>query len=161
MNQLDSSIKTKLLFESKERFSSNADNTVLQIDNEPYSFRISKTKMYVFDQDDLIDFLAWYWFNEKESFLVDLSDIDHKTQWKYFCDNNPGFIHLYPNPDSFTTNVYENVNLVNIYDNLVMVNGINHFINHVVLNKYKRMGIKKLNNIYYKFATNCGRQILF
>ncbi len=62
MNQLDSSIKTKLLFESKERFSSNADNTVLQIDNEPYSFRISKTKMYVSDQDDLIDFLAWYWF---------------------------------------------------------------------------------------------------
>jgi hypothetical protein len=158
MNHLSPQLQTKLLFESKERFFSS-NNNVIKIDNEPYSYYVAKTKMYVFDQNDLFDFLVWYWNNQKESFLVDLSDIDYEKPWKYFSNNNNGFVNLYPDADTFNSNVIENPNMVQIYDNLIAVNGIDDFINQVVLNKYKLMGIKKINNTYYKFATNCGTQI--
>ncbi len=161
MNQLANDVQTKLLYVSKDCFPNNVNNIVMKIINEPYSYQISKTKMYVFDINDLLNFLIWYWHNQKETFLFDMSSI-YKKQWKYFYDNNVGgvFKDLYPDADTFNSNVIENVNMVQIYENLIGFNGINDFINELVIPNYKSMDIKKYSNTYYKFATNCGTQIL-
>lgn len=159
MNQLDRQLKSKLIHVSKQYFPVNTNNNVIKINHEPYSYCISITKMYVFDQNDLVNFLIWYWNNYRESFLFDVYHISHKIQWKYFCDYNPGFIDLYPDTDTFRSNVFEQNDLVNIYSNLINVNGFNHFINNVVINNYKSMDIKKNYNKLYKFATDCGTQI--
>ncbi len=160
MNQLANDVQTKLLYVSKNYFG-NGNNIVAKIINEPYSYQISKTKMYVFDQNNLFNFLIWYWHNQKETFLFDLSEI-YKKQWKYFYDNDVDgvFKNLYPDANTFNSNVIENVNIVQIYDNLIAVNGINNFINELVIINYKSMDIQKYSNTYYKFATNCGIQII-
>ncbi len=157
MNQLANNVQTKLLLVSKDYFPSNVNN-VVQIANEPYSYQISKTKMYVFDLNDLSNFLTWYWNNHQESFLFDLSEIYHK-QWKYFYNTDNLFKNAYPDADTFYSNVIENANMVHIYDNIIAVNGINNFINQFVIPNYKSMDIKKYHNTYYKFAKNCGTQI--
>ncbi len=157
MNQLANDVQTKLLLVSKDYFPSNVNN-VVQIANEPYSYQISKTKMYVFDLNDLSNFLTWYWNNHQESFLFDLSEI-YEKQWKYFYNTDNLFKNVYPDADTFNSNVIENANMVHIYDNIIAVNGINNFINQFVIPNYKSMDIKKYHNTYYKFAKNCGTQI--
>lgn len=157
MNQLANNVQTKLLLVSKDYFPSNVNN-VVQIANEPYSYQISKTKMYVFDLNDLSNFLTWYWNNHQESFLFDLSEI-YEKQWKYFYNTDNLFKNVYPDADTFNSNVIENANMVHIYDNIIAVNGINNFINQFVIPNYKSMDIKKYHNTYYKFAKNCGTQI--
>ncbi len=160
MNHLSPQLQSKLLFVSKDCFPSKNNNVIkIDNDNEPYSYHVAKTKMYVFDQNDLGNFLLWYWHNDKESFLVDLSNIDYEKHWQYFSGNNQDFNIIYPDADTFNSNVIENPNMVQIYDNLITVNGIDHFINQVVIPNYKMIDIKKINNTYYKFATNCGTQI--
>jgi hypothetical protein len=49
--------------------------------------------------------------------------------------------------------------MVEIYDGLINVVGIDNFINCLIINKYKSMDFRKTNNIIYKFATDCGTQI--
>ncbi len=154
MNQLDKQLQTKLLYISNQYFSSNGNIDFIKIADEPYTYKISRTKMYVFNENELLDFLMWYWFNEQESFIFDSINIDYKKHWKYFSDNNPGFRNLYPDADTFNSNVIEQPNAFNTYNNLININGINHFINHVIIDKYKLMDIKKNKNVYYKFAKN-------
>ena len=146
------------MYNVKEYFDGN--NTFKKIENEPYSYQISKCKVYVFENTELMSFLDWYWVNQKESFLYDIcAYIDIDLQWKYFKDRIPGFINDYPNSDFFEKNIIEPANMVELYENLININGINDFLNNLIIKKYKQIQIKKLNNIYYKFATNCLEQI--
>jgi hypothetical protein len=144
---------------SKQYFPSNNNNNITKINNEPYSYKIGKIKMYVFDENELFNFLTWYWYNSKESFLTDFCNINYKIPWKYFCEKIHEFKTNYPNVDTYNSNIIEQANMVEIYDGLINVVGIDNFINCLIINKYKSMDFRKTNNIIYKFATDCGTQI--
>lgn len=156
----DNNTQSKLFYASNQYFPSHTiKKNIIKINNEPYSYWIDKTKMYVFEEDKLFDFLVWYWNFDKESFLIDFCDINYSIPWKYFCDKIPDFKTNYPNVDIYNSNIIEQANMVDIYDDLINVVGLDNFINCIVIKKYKTMGIKKTNNVLYKFATDCGKQI--
>ena len=157
--EIDKKILSKILNISKEYFPYKTNNNIIKINNEPYSYWIGKTKMYIFNQDELFNFLVWYWDNCRESFLVDFCNIDYDKPWKYFCEKVPGFKTNYPNVDIYNSNIIEQHNLVEIYDGLINIVGIDDFINCLIKQSIKSMGFRKTNNIIYKFATNCGTQI--
>lgn len=163
MSYLNKKIENKILYESYERFptNTNKNGTITKIVNEPYSYWVDKTKMYIFENDKLFEFLTWYWHNYKESFLIDFCDIEYEIPWKYFCKQIPNFKEKYLTVEQYDSNIIQQTYLIEIYDKLVNVVGLDNFINDVILskNKYKSMGFKKTNNVIYKFATNCGTQI--
>jgi hypothetical protein len=57
--------------------------------------------------------------------------------------------------------VIENNNFINIMKELIIESGgINKFINVVMINKHKSIGIKKRKDIKYKYATENRRHIM-
>ena len=163
MTYFEKKIEKKVLYESNQYFPShtNKKGNIIKIANEPYSYWIDKTKMYIFEDNELFNFLTWYWYNYTESFIFDFCNIDYEIPWKYFSDIVTNFKYNYPNLESYNTNIIQQPNLVSIYNNLINVNGINDFINNVIFknNNYKLMDFKKINNVIYKFATDSGTQI--
>jgi hypothetical protein len=156
----DNNTRSKLFYVSNQYFPSHTiQKNIIKINNEPYSYWIDKTKMYVFCENELFDFLVWYWNFCKESFLVDFCNINYSIPWKYFCNKITDFKTNYPNVDTYNSNIIEKDNLVEIYNDLINVVGLDNFINSIVIHKYKLMSIKKTNNVLYKFATDCGKQI--
>ena len=156
-------ILKKILQISEQYFPCNND-VIMKIQNELFSYQIGKIKMYIFDSNDDINFLLWYWENDKNEFLLDLFSTKSNINlvWKYFKQKIIEFSNDYANLNIFTKNVIENANLVNIIQNYIDIVGINNFINKVILNnnKLKSFGIKKHIGIRYKFATKNFCQII-
>jgi hypothetical protein len=165
MEQFNKKINSQLLKVSQQYFTPSyihKDN-ITKIDDELYSYWIGAAKMYVFDENDIIPFMIWYWHNVKDSFVVDICNINYDIQYKYFCDKIPNFKIIYPTVDEYNKNIIENSECINKFEEIINDSGgIYNFITDVIIfkNRYKTMGIKKTNNINYLFATNCGTQIL-
>jgi hypothetical protein len=125
MTYFEVKIEKKILYESNQYFPSYTDKKgkIIKIANEPYSYWIDKTKMYIFEDNELFNFLTWYWYNYTESFIFDFCNIDYEIPWKYFSKTFPNFKNNYPYVDSYNTNIIEQPNLVTIYYNLINVNG--------------------------------------
>lgn len=162
MTYFDKKIEYKIFYQSNQYFPiSTKINKIIKVENEPYSYWIDKTKIYIFENNDLFNFLTWYWYNYKESFIFDFCDIIYNIPWKYFCEKIPNFKEKYPTVDDYNSQLIHKKNLVEIYDNLIIIVGLDNFINDVIIKnkKYKSMEFRKINNIIYKFATDCGTQI--
>lgn len=151
--ELDKKIQSKLLYKSKQYFITT-NNNITKINNEQYSYLAGNIKIYVFDKDELFNFLSWYWYNYRNEFLFDSCNIDYHVHWKYFNQKNQNFIDQYPSVEIFQKNVIEKNNMVELFENLINICGINNFLNDVIIPKYKIFDIKKIENTFYKFATN-------
>lgn len=55
------------------------DKILKKIQNELFSYQIGKIKMFIFDSNDTMNFLLWYWENEREEFVLDLFSTDSDT----------------------------------------------------------------------------------
>lgn len=164
MSYFDKKIEKKILNYSYNYFPThtNMNGNITKIVNEPYSYWVDETKMYIFEKDELFNFLTWYWYNNKDTFFFDLVDLDYdETVWKYFCNKIPNFKINYPTDESYYTSIIENTNGVEIFDNLINIVGLDNFINDVLIkkNNYKVLNYNITKNIIYKFATHCGTQI--
>lgn len=164
MEYFNEKINKQLLKESCAYFPSSYlhKNNIAKINNEPYSYWIGNVKMYVFDKNDINSFIIWYWYNVRNSFVVDFCNINYNISYKYFCDKIPNFKINYPTVDEYNKNIIENIEYMNKFEELINTSGgINNFITDVIIfkNRYKTMGIKKTKNIKYLFATDCGTQI--
>ena len=159
MEQFNGKINSQLLKESRKYFTpSYINNNIVKINDEPYSYWIGATKMYVFDENDIIPFMIWYWCNVRDSFVLDICNIDNYIPYKYFCDKIINFKINYPTVDEYNKNIIENPECMNKFEELISVSGgIDNFIINVIIfkNRYKTIGIKKTNNIKYLFSTNC------
>jgi len=147
----------KILYLSKNVFSSNS-NDIEKINEEPHSYKIGNTKMYIFEKKDLMDFLLWYYDNYREEFLLDLlfNNKNIKIVWKYFTANINGFTDNYPNVEIFENNIIRSNNMTNIIHNLIESVGIIKIINDVIIFKNRQLsiGIRFIRNTMYKFATD-------
>jgi len=165
MELFNKKINSQLLKESRKYFipSYINKNNITKINNEPYSYWIGSVKMYVFDESDIITFMNWYWHNIRDSFIFDICNIDYDILYKYFCDKIPNFKINYSTIDEYKINIIENQECMNIFEEIINVSGgIENFITNVIIskNRYKTIGIKKIYNINYLYATDCGTQIL-
>lgn len=165
MEQIDKKIFSHLLQVSGKYFipSHKYENNITKITEEPYSYWIGSTKMYVFNQNDIITFLIWYWHTYRDSFIVDICNIKYDIHYKYFCDKIPNFKINYPTVNEYGKNIIENSNCMDIFEEIINVSGgIDNFITDVIIpkNRYKKMGIRKTNDINFFFAHNCETQIL-
>ena len=164
MEHFNGKINSQLLKESSKYFTpSYINKNIAKINDEPYSYWIGSTKMYVFYEDDIIPFMIWYWYNVKDSFILDICNINYDILYKYFCDKISNFKINYPTVDEYNKNIIENPECTNKFEELITVSGgIDNFITDVIIfkNRYKTMGVKKINNVKFLFATNCGTQIL-
>lgn len=165
MELFNEKINSQLLKESRKYFTPSYinKNNISKINDEPYSYWIGAVKMYVFDENDIIPFMIWYWYNNINSFVVDICNINYDIPYKYFYDKILNFKLNYPTVDEYNKNIIENPECINKFEELISLSGgINNFITNVLVfkNRYKTIGIKKTNNINYLFATNCGTQIL-
>lgn len=143
MEFLDNKLEKKLLYLTNQYFPShiNKNGKIVKILNKPYSYWIDRTKIYIFENDELFNFLTWYWYNCKETFLIDFCNIDYEIPWKYFCEKIPNFKINYPSVDSYNSDIIEKRDADEIFDELIYNVGIDDFINNVILkkNKYKSM----------------------
>jgi hypothetical protein len=161
MEHFNKKINSHLLKECREYYPYN-NNNITKINDEPYSYWIGSVKMYVFDEGEIIAFMSWYWYNKRDSFFFDICNINYEIPYKYFCDKIPDFKINYPTVDEYSNNIIENPECMNIYEEIISVSGgIDNFITNVIIfkNRYKKIGIKKTNNIKYFFATDCGTKI--
>jgi hypothetical protein len=140
--------------------------TLTQIENEPFSYWIDCAygnecaKIYIFEEGQIADFLEWYWINDIESFIFDMSNINDKLCWDYFAQYTDVFKDQYPKPDNYTQ-LISHPNLVEIIQSFVAINGHQHMIQHLILtqNKLRSINIKHIKQTYYKFACKVGTQI--
>lgn len=161
--QFEKKIEKTILFQTSQLFPVNTSEKgkITKIEGEAYSYWVDSTKVYIFEINEVHNFLTWYWNNCKETFIFDIcTNIDNKIPWKYFCKTVSNFINNYPTVESYA-NVVEQKDLIVIFENLINVNGIDDFINNFILTKKynKLMDFKKTNNTIYKFARNSGSQI--
>lgn len=164
MTHFEKKIEKAILYQTSKIFPVNTSDKgqIIKIENDPYSFWADNTKMYIFEINEVHNFLTWYWHNYKETFIFDIcANVNNKIAWQYFCKTDSNFIHTYPSVDTYNTEVIEHKDLISIFENLINVNGIDDFVTNFILTKnYNRMmDFKKTNNTIYKFATNSGSQI--
>jgi hypothetical protein len=158
MELINNENKSRLLYIIGQRFTLKSNN-IIKIIDEPYSYKVDNIKIYIFDKDEMYNFLIWYWNNCKETFIFDFCNIKYEIPWKYFCENITDFKINYCDVDAYQKNIIENNNLVNIYDNLVNNVGLDNFIKNIIIKYYNSMDFIKNKNIIIKFSTNCGTQI--
>ena len=78
---IDIKILEKILYLKNQYFPSN-DKTIYEINNEPFSYKISNTKMYIFEKSELNNFLLWYYESDVNEFIIDICSYTSKIIWK-------------------------------------------------------------------------------
>jgi hypothetical protein len=159
MDYFDQKISLQLLKKSNDYFPDHNNKNIVKINDEQYSFWVGRIKMYVFDENEMISFLKWYWYNVKDSFIFDITNISNKIQYSYFSNNILYFKTNYPTVEDYNIDIIENIDCVNKFEKLINDSGgIDNFITNVIIfkNNYKKMEIKKIKNIKYLFAYDCG-----
>lgn len=158
---MDTNNVKDLRFLANDYFPSYSNGTIVKIQNEQFSYMVGRVKAYAINDYEINDFLMWYWNNKKEHFITDIIlNTSYNNQWKYFSKKINDFNTIYQNPVSFNTNLIENNNGIEMYENLINVVGINNFINEFIQNKYKIIGLHKRKNCYFKFAYENGHLVL-
>lgn len=157
---IDIKILEKILYLKNQYFPSN-DKTIYEINNEPFSYKISNTKMYIFEKSELNNFLLWYYESDVNEFIIDICSYNSKIIWKYFIKNIDGFINDYKDFETFEKEIIENKNMTEIIKKYFEIRGINHFINNINISKNinKEFEFKCFENTIYKFATKNLSQI--
>jgi hypothetical protein len=163
MTHFEKKIEKTILHQTSKLFpvKTSEKGQITKVEDEAYSYWVDGTKVYIFEMNEVHNFLTWYWNNCKETFIFDIcTNIDNKVHWKYFCKTVSNFINTYPSIETYNTEVIEHKDLIPIFENLINVNGIDDFITNFISTKNnKLMDFKKTNNTIYKFATNVGSQI--
>ena len=157
---IDIKILEKILYLKNQYFPSN-DKTIYEINNEPFRYKISNTKMYIFEKSELNNFLLWYYESDVNEFIIDICSYNSKIIWKYFIKNIDGFINDYKDFETFEKEIIENKNMTEIIKKYFEIRGINHFINNINISKNinKEFEFKCFGNTIYKFATKNLSQI--
>jgi hypothetical protein len=136
-------IGSKLLYEKNQVFgaSSSSKGVIKKIESEPYSYSVETCKIHVFKNDELRDFMKWYFENDRHEFLFDfLSKDGGNACHKYFKMNGVDY----------------NIELFDHFDE--WVKDIDHFLDFCI-GQYKKFDIYKRKDWFFHFATKKGIQI--
>lgn len=162
MEVINRSTHLKLLKKTQQWFAWPDDlSHDYKVANEPYSYWIGATKMYVFDETETVPFLMWRWQNEKNSFILDifLNDFENSI-YKYFCENMDDFKTNYPLADDFTKNIIETPQMNVLFEGLVcMSGGIERFIAEVIVKHINKL-VYKIKNIRYAIVNNECKKVI-
>lgn len=156
LHPANSSIAKKLLTHSDENHKQNTykENPIEKIGTDPYSYWIGCTKVFVFEPDELFNFLIWYYENYKESFLMELLYLQKRDIYNYFRQHNEGFRSEFPRLESFDS-IYQHDNYTNVMEELIFEQGHGLFITKLLMDesRLRAIEIRKLNDfVMYKYC---------